>query len=339
MGDIIRTLPAVALLRETWPQAEIGWAIERHVAPLLADHPWVDRLFVVDRDRIKRDARRLRPSALRRVREFSRVLRDFAPDLALDFQGCFKSGLTAWLSRAPVRVSFGRSWVRERSEIFATHRATLPDESRHRVERALTLARAAGATTGEPRVDLALSPQERARGRRAFAQLSGGRDCIAIAPFSSGRQSWKRYPLDRWCEVARELARASKTVLVLAGPGEEVEARELARRAGSGVRTAEAFPLRTLAALLEECSVLIGGDTGPMHMAWGVGTSVVAIYGPTDPVLNSPWGEGHATVMPARRTGRTDMDRFPGVTPARIVEAALERVRARRRHEPVTSTS
>ena len=316
-------------LRETWPCVKIAWAVEQHVAPLIEGHPCIDQLIVINRDRLLADARRLRPAAITRILRFGREVRAFAPDLAIDFQGCFKSGLAAALSRAPVRVGFERAHVREFSHLFANVRLPLLPDDEHRVRRALALARGAGAREFDAVADLALTHEERSCARAFLDQVAAGRAVVAVAPFSSDRQAWKRYPRENWCEVVRGLARQGYVVLLLAGPGEEEESREIAAQVGPGVVPTQGVGLRGLAALLEECELLVGGDTGPMHLAWGVGTPVVALYGPTDPVLNAPVGDGHIMLHPDRRTGRGDADRFPGITPQRVLAEALGLLSAR----------
>jgi heptosyltransferase-1 len=125
------------------------------------------------------------------------------------------------------------------------------------------------------------------------------------------------------------LAEAGGAVLILAGPGEEPAARQLAASAGVGVAAVCAPPLRVLAAVIAACELFVGGDTGPMHLAWAVGAPVVAIYGPTDPALNAPFGEGHCVLAPQRPTRRDDPDPFPGITPQLILNHALERLARR----------
>jgi len=324
VGDLVRTLPAVRELRRTWPESEIAWVLEAHVAQLLEGHPDIDRLIVYDRDKFIDEARRLRPKAARRLWQLRRELRDFGPQLTLDFQGCFKSGLASALSNAGVRIGFDRPHVREWSHLFANVRAPLLAAQRHRVMRAVALAHWAGAApNGAPQADLALTPSERRRGAELVRDIVGERTAVALAPFSSERQAWKRYPCASWCEVARGLSREGYGVLILAGPGEEQDARELACEAGPNVFSCEGVRLRELAAVVAESSLLIGGDTGPMHIAWGVGTPVVALFGPTDPGLNAPFGQGHVSLFPERRTKRADRDKFPGITPERVLEAAL----------------
>jgi len=274
-----------------------------------------------------RRARRLRFAAFGRVRAFARKLRTFAPDLAIDFQGCFKSGVASALSRAEVRASFEGPFVRERSHLFANYCVPLCSSKPHRVLRAITLAPSVGSIAGEPPADLGLTPEELQHGRAALTRVTNSQDVVALAPFSSSRQAWKRYPFDRWVEIARGLGADGHSVLVVAGPGEQDEARELCRQAGPHVAALDDVPLRDLAAILSSCRLLIGGDTGPMHMAWGVGTPVVALYGPTEPVLNAPYGAGHVSLAPPKRTGRNDVDKFPGITAQRVLDNALALLR------------
>lgn len=322
VGDIVRTLPAVRLLRRSWPGVAFAWAVESGPAELLAGHPDVDQLIILDRRRLRRALRRLDLAALATPGRFISRLRAFRPHLALDFQSSLKSGLTSWLSGAPVRFGFDRPFDREHSHLFANRRIPLPDARLHRVLRAAALARAAGAEDGPLEADLALTAAERADARAQILRLTGGRRVVALAPFTSARQPWKRYPLTGWTEVARRLAGAGRAVLILAGPGEEDAAARLCGAAGDGVIPLPAPPLRTLAAILETCELLVGGDTGPMHLAWAVGAPVVAVFGPTDPALNAPFGVGHSVVAPPRPSDRRAADPFPGITPDLIFSRA-----------------
>lgn len=332
VGDVVRTLPAVRLLRRTWPGAHIAWAVEPGPGSVLAGQPDVDEWIVLERKAITRGLARLDPRALGRAWSFVRRLRAARPDLALDFQGSFKSGLVMRLSGAPVRVGFDRPFDREHAHLFANVRVALPRPRVHRVERAALLARAAGADDGPVVADLALTPEELAAGRAIVRRVAGSRTPIALAPFTSPKQAWKRYPLAHWGAVARGLAAAGHAVILVAGPGaEETAARRLAEDHGPGVFAVSAPPLRVLAGMIAACEMFVGGDTGPMHIAWSVGTPVVAVYGPTDPVLNAPWGEGHVVLAPPRPARRHDADPFPGITVELILSSALSLLARQRR--------
>ncbi len=327
VGDIVRTLPAVHRIRLAWPDARIAWAVERGPHGLIEGHPLIDELFVLERREIVDALCRGRPAGLARINTFRRDLRDFAPDVSFDFQASLKSGVVAVLSGASVRWGFAGDTAREFSHLLANRRVPLGAERLHRVERALRLAAAAGAGRGPVVADLALRPDELAAGRDRVRRLAGARPAVAIAPLTSHRQAWKRYPAERWTAVCRGLAEAGLALLAVGGPGEERELSALGDAAGGVLQPLGAAGLRELAGALAACDLLVSGDTGPMHIAWAAGTPVVAIYGPTDPVLNAPWGEGHVVLAPERRTGRKAADRFPGITPERIVDAVLARLR------------
>lgn len=331
IGDVIRTLPAVRLVRRTWPGAEISWAVEEGAAPLLEGHPDLDRIVLLRRRSIEGGLARLSPAAWAALRSFLADLRAQRPDLSLDFQGSLKSGLVARLSGAPVRVGFVRSLVRERSHLFANVRVDLPEPRIPRWERAATLARAAGAADGPLEIDLGLSEAERAGARDLASRLAGSHAPIFVAPFSSRRQAWKRYPMVHWRRIVEGIASPETPVVVVHGPGdEEREARDLVQEIDQAVPCGP-LSIRALAALISTGRLMIAGDTGPMHMAWAVGVPVVALYGPTDPVLNAPLGDGHALVAPPRQASRTAEDRFEGVEPAVVLERARGLLQARSR--------
>ncbi|MCU0223202.1 MAG: glycosyltransferase family 9 protein [Acidobacteria bacterium] len=339
VGDVVRTLPAVRLLRRSWPAARIAWAVEPGAAPLVTGHPDVDEVHVLERRALEGAAWRRPLAAAGTLRRFAGTLARFAPALALDFQSSFKSGLVARASRAPVRFGFDTPQDREGSHRFATHRVLLPEPRVSRVLRAAALARAAGAADGPLVADLALSPEDREAARAERARIAAGARLVAIAPFSSLRQAWKRYPAERWTAIASGLAGRGFAVAVVAGPGEQEAARALGEAAGGRVVPTAPLPLKPLAALLGGAELVISGDTGPMHLAWAAGAPVVAIYGPTDPVLNAPWGDGHGILAPPRPTDRRDADKFPGLGPDLVLEHALARLAAAPGARPMEKTS
>jgi ADP-heptose:LPS heptosyltransferase len=320
LGDIVRTLPAVRLLRRSWPGTRICWAVEEGGLPLLEDHPDVDRTILLPRRAL---AGRAGDSGgrLRHLGRFLRSLRRERPELSLDFQGSLKSGLVSRLSGAPVRVGFAPGLVRERSHLFSNVHVPLDPPRVHRVERAAALARACGATDGELEIDLGLREAELEAGRARARELVGEDPPVLVAPFSSSRQSWKRFPADRWCRIVQGLQDDGWRTVIVHGPGrEEADAWELADRCG-GVPCGPAS-IRQLAALIAAGRLMVAGDTGPMHMAWAVGLPVVAIYGPTDPVLNAPFGTRHAIVAPPSPAARDADDRYPGIGPEQVLDAA-----------------
>lgn len=122
LGDVINTLPVLAVLRQHLPRSFIAWVVEDKHASLLEDHPFLDRLFVLER---KYWANALRSGKIISiptvVLNFIRSLRKLKFDIALDLQGNLRSGLITRLSGAPVRIGFARELVKEFSHLFTNH--------------------------------------------------------------------------------------------------------------------------------------------------------------------------------------------------------------------------
>src|SRR5438445_2245059 len=192
-------------------------------------------------------------------------------DVVVDFQGLIKSAVLARLSGARDRYGFARDFIREKpASWFINHHVAI-DPARHVVEWNLQLARALAPDLTMPKVDFS---RFAADGPRGFE----GR--IVLLP-SAGRPE-KEWPIEHFRELARRLG---PKALVVWGPSE----RE--RAAATGAELAPPTNLRELARVLRDASVVIGGDTGPLHLAAALGTRVIGLYGPTNPARNGPYGQ------------------------------------------------
>jgi 3-deoxy-D-manno-octulosonic-acid transferase len=120
---------------------------------------------------------------------------------------------------------------------------------------------------------------------------------VTINPFSSQGSEFKRWGSDRYADLASRISHEmERPVIVLWGPGEEREAADLVRKAGEGVFLACPTTVSQLFALLGKSEIYIGGDTGVMHLAVFAGVPVVALFGPTDPRINGPYGPTHTMI-------------------------------------------
>jgi len=263
-GDVIHTIPAVVALRDLGH--EIVWVVERPYRDLVALVARVDTISVS----MKAWGRAF-VSSRGEMFAARAAMRGF--DAAIDFQGLIKSASLAWVSRAKLRYGFGRGAIREGAAGVFLNRRVDVDEAKHIVEQNLELARAVDAHVGGvPRVDFSHYADDPSGKLR---ELTGR---IVLLP-GAGRpdKQWKKFP-----ELAQRLG---KDALVAWGPGEH----ELAQSIGADV--APQTNLRELAWLLQHARLVIGGDTGPLHLAAALGTPVVGIYGPTNPLRNGPYGQ------------------------------------------------
>lgn len=285
LGDIIHTIPAVAAIRRTQPGFAVGWVVESIYRDLVETVAPVDCIFPVQMRRWRQ-----RPFSTQTRVEFRAAMsaiRGFARGGAsIDFQSLLKSSLIGRLSGATERFGFEREYARERSSAWFTNRRIPIDPRTHVIEWNMQLATALGASPIDP---LSVDFSHYARDRSTRLSILMHNRPVLLIP-GAGRRD-KEWPVERFSQLASRItAELDREVLVGWGPGEEGRAREVAERTGV-VRVTPPTDLRELAFLLLEASCVVGGDTGPIHLAAALRTPVVGLYGPTDPARNGPWGQ------------------------------------------------
>jgi heptosyltransferase-1 len=345
LGDILRTLPPVRLVRFALPEAKIHWVADDRWVEVLRDHPDLDRCFAVPRREWSRLARSplLWPALVVSVARFARELRAATPDLVLDFHGNLRSGFLGRLSGAPVRLGYSGPQQKEGNRFFTTHRVPAGPQRMPRMERNLALVRTLGIPAEPlPGGGLPFSVPCLKAGRDLVAgRIGRGRPYAVIVPGASAKQAYKKPPAGLLAAAAGALRSRGIVPLVVHGPAEEADAIHAVRASAGAAALAPPTDLRMLAAVVRRARLLVAGDTGPLHLACAVGCPVVAIYGPTDPQVNAPWGVPHAAVFPPGRayTGVKRADReaggFEGVTPEAVADAVRDVLdRAGRRQPP-----
>jgi ADP-heptose:LPS heptosyltransferase len=329
LGDVVRTLPAVSSLRAGYPRAHIAWLVEPASAGALEGQPWLDETIVFPRPALRAALAGLRVGeALGRLRDLRRRLREPGFDLVLDFHSILKSGVLAALSGAPRRVAYARPYGRELGWTFANLRARLEPAHASRFERNEGMLRFLGVQAPPARAPFALCRRAEARMRDALGDAAP----LAIHPGTSDATPHKRWTAEGYAAVARRLAEGEGIPsVVTAGPAgdDRAFAEAVVADSGGAARLAPPTPsLADLAALFARCRLYLGSDSGPMHVASLVGTPVLQLLGPTDPVENAPWSGTpwrHVRVQvgcnPCRRgcAARTCMR---VIRPEAVVEAA-----------------
>ena len=280
IGDIIHTLPTLAAMRASFPEAQISWVAEQRSAEILRGNEQLDNLIEVDTKAL-RGGMVIEKMLLEGTKQIKN-LRQHDFDVAIDFQGLLKSGMIAKLSGAKTRWGFSRSDLREpAARVFYTRTANLQDHT-HVIRRNLALAAAAlnpaivssGVTfpiytTGEHQAEGG-SIAERAGGRFAILNPAGGWVTKLWHAEKYGRLAdmlWEKFGLGS---------------VVVSGPNEAELSSCVAASSRSG-RTVLAEPsLKGFYELAKHAGIYIGGDTGPTHLAIAAGAPVVGIFGPTE---------------------------------------------------------
>jgi heptosyltransferase-1 len=279
LGDIIHAVPAVAALRAAFPDSRIDWLVDaKHRA-------MVDLVTVVDHAVV------LERSSIAGWMDVARRLRSVHYDVAIDLQGLLKSAVLARASGAPRVIGFSLWHLREKTArpfYSETDRRSLGGggQTDHVIYKNLGLLRALGVTDTRIRFPLAdVESQALAEVRSA---LGGDRPFALVNPGAAWPN--KRWPPERFGEVTAFLrdVRGLPSV-VLWGPGEQGLAGAVVGASSGAARVAPATGLADLLALSRAASLMVSGDTGPLHLAAAAGTPTVSLFGPTDPHRNGPW--------------------------------------------------
>jgi len=271
---VVHTWPLVEALCRLEPPPDLSWLVEEEYLPLVAPHPGVHRALPVATRRWRR--RPWQRTAWREVRAAVQALRQIRPEVVLDPQGLLKSAVWGVAAGSPRRIGLHPAVRRERAAgLCYTETAPSPQPHRHAVDVALSLLGALdvevpwGATPdGSFLVPAAISPAER--------NTPGP---IMLVP-GTGRTA-KTWGAALFADLARRLANLGWEVEILWGPREHRLAAEIA--AAAGVRLAPATPLLTLPQHLVRARGVIGGDTGPAHLAAALGVPTVMLHLDTDP--------------------------------------------------------
>ena len=311
LGDVVHALPAAHAIRAWWPRAELTWVVERREEAVLAGNPDLSHVVAVDTRLWRRDFKRPggAPAVIGKVRGLVSRLGAGRFDATVDLQGLWKSGVIAALTRAPLRVGLATRLCRERASAWFTNRhVTPPAEAAHVVDQCLAVVAALGidlAVVGPPVFPISRDADAETRMARWLEDegVKTTTPLVLLNPGSGGDH--KRWAVEAFRRVGEELAvRLGARVAITWGPGEEPLARAIAH----GMRTGALVPPPTtiieMIALFRRATLVVGGDTGPVHVAAVLGVPTVGLYGPTSARRNGPYGPRAISIQSP--TGRMD---------------------------------
>jgi len=286
IGDLMFALPALKALREAFPGAHITSVLRPHLAGLVEHSGFVDE--IVHRP----DGGPWRAAGL------GLRLRRARPDLAVVFSQSATMALCARLSGAKHRVGYVDSDLSRLLNHRIQVRGIPCPEKVMRLLAGLGLEAEKRDYVGLIR----LSKGDEEEGGRKLGECRPRREgpLVALAAGEAGGRPYKSWSGEGFREVARRLAEEERARLVIVGSEKDrTLGDEIMSQAGVGQQCnlAGRTTPAELAAVLAGCDMLIGIDSGPMHVAAAMGTPVVGLFGPTDPYRTGPQGEGHEVIF------------------------------------------
>jgi heptosyltransferase I len=277
LGDIVHTFPAVAGLRKSFPASEIVWLTHPRWVELVQCSGLATEIWPVD----SRD--------LSSVRRVIAQVRSRTWNAAIDYQGLWKSALLPFFGGASPRIGFSSATIREFG-VPVLYSDSVDCRTTHIADQNGELSLRAGAKVPVACVHMQVSDADVAR-VRADLSRQGLNHYIVLSPGGGWRA--KCWPAERFGALSQRIRKEiGVSCVVNYGPDEEALAAQVLTAAGEAKPLSYDGEMGTLRALLQGAQCIVGGDTGPLHLAVALGTPAVALFGPTDPTRNGPYRPG-----------------------------------------------
>lgn len=280
LGDVVHGIPVAAALRQEYPSSRIDWMVDPRYVELLDLVKGIDRRIAVDPRAIRKGAGR------KKFRETLRELREADYDAVIDLQGLLKSAMLARSVHGRQTIGFPRKHLREQlARLFYTS-APDPGDATHVIYKNLALLAPLKVVDRRVRFPLEIPHTPTVLQVMARFEPDG---YVLINPGAAW--SNKQWPPERFGRIAEGIAREfGWQSLVLWGPGEQDIAHNVVAASGGAAAASPPTTIADLVGIARHARLMISGDTGPLHIAGAVSTPIVALYGPTRPERNGPWG-------------------------------------------------
>lgn len=308
LGDAVFETPAITAINRNFPDSKIYCVTSPRCREILEKNPRISGVFCFDEKSTHRSwAERW---------SFVRFIREQKFDRVYIFHRSFSRALGMRLAGIPERIGYagkGRDWL--------LTRAVKPHAGiKHQVHYFLYLLQAAGSQIDfDPYCEFYHSASDKDfAGKMLAAQGLAGKNLIALNP--GGNRANKRWPTKYFAALADGISEARGMDFVITGSQED---ESLAARIAAAVKRARIFSfcgktsLGQLGALFSYCKLAVSGDSGPLHIAAGTGINVVGLFGPTDPEVYGPMGQGRNIIIQSESKTDKAMEE---ISPERVLQ-------------------
>lgn len=305
IGDCLFATPLIHALKDNFPKHRLGFLCNRRTAGLLKGNPFIDKLFVYERD----DFRRLQEDSwlkwFQAFRSFVGEIRREKFDLAIDLSLAVNFGFFLWLAGIKKRIGYN---YKNRGFYLTDFLKLAGYENRHIVEYYNELLSLVGIKPAYDNLELYLGDKDKQYAEDLFASLNIDRSIPVIAIAPGGGASWgleakyKRWPEDKFQALVDKIIEKCRVTIIILGDlkdkelfdcHREPDGRSVAcsgRQAGSRVIDLRGqVTLSQSAALIDKAGIFIGNDGGPLHMAVALKKKTLSFFGPVNPVVYGPY--------------------------------------------------
>jgi lipopolysaccharide heptosyltransferase I len=324
IGDVVRVLPALHALRNRYPNAQIDWAVEQKSYEIVSGHPELDQIHVFERGEggLENTGGFL---------AFCKIIRDAKYDWVIDFHGILKSGMITRASGAKQRYGFARPRAQEGSFLTTNRKVPLVSKFMNRIEENLELVKVVEAKAHSLDVTIDIPEDVEDTIEAYFHETFHGAKKVVVvhAPVDRPEKQW---PIEFYAQLADMIMRDGRyEVLLTWGPDQRETVDAVLKLTHNKPHLAPETPdLKHYAALVAQCDLYFGGDTGPMHIASAMGLPVVAVFGGTHPAQHAPLRKPSRVLyagpdIPVRSIDRENADaQFREITPEMAYDVCVD---------------
>jgi len=267
LGDIIHTMVALQFIKKYYPDSQIDWFVDEQFKSVLEHNPHIRKIHTVSFKKAKKEK-----SILSILKELNKVRASGEYDLVVDAQGLIKSAIVARMISAKKYVGFGKKSIREPlASVFYNQKVSIGYD-KNTIDRNINVI----CNPLNIKVD-----SEKILDKQPFI-FSANKNQLLTKPyivFVIG-STWesRNYPKEKFLKVARKL---NKKCIVIWGDSKEKEKAEWMEQQSSLIEASQELNIDELKQLINHSILVIGNDTGPSHLAWGMNIPSIILFGPT----------------------------------------------------------
>ncbi len=294
IGDIIHALPVASRIKNENPQIKITWIVEKRHVYIIENNKNIDRIITTDTKSWRRQSL---IQSWPQIKRLIKKIKQSKFDVVLDLQGLIKSGIISYLTAAKYRLGFNRPYCREGLNYYFNNIHITPAiDDEHIIDRNLAFLRYFDIKGGQWNWGIKTTPADKKYIDDFWTKegLVGNKRIIGINPGAG----WitKCWDTGKYAILCDKLAQKDYKVILTWGPGEQDTVDKIVDKTTNKPIIACNTTVNQLTELISRCSLYVAGDTGPLHIAAALGVPTLALYGPSSPIRNGPYGQGHKII-------------------------------------------
>jgi len=265
LGDIFQSMIVLQFIKKKFPNVQVDWIVDESFKDALKDNPHINEIISIPLKKIKKTR------SLRELFQAIKKLRQLALyDYVFDLQGLIKSSLVARLIPSKNRIGFDKNSTREKlASFFYTKKYFFPYHE-NVIKRYCFLVSQA--------LELNIDDVDILQKESFFnVNKTTKKDGLVVLVLGASFES-KIYPIEKYLLIAKSID--ANFIAIWKSDSERIMAQQLANKA-ENIFVSEGLSHRELKELISTASLVIGGDTGPTHLAWAMNIPSITIFGPT----------------------------------------------------------